>query len=181
MKGGLAVKEKLLAFFLGRRLEDTELSEEKFNVLWGIPIFASDAISSVSYAGEEILLVLMPVLAMASFRVFLPIVAAIICLLGILVFCYRPTTTAELMIGIGAKPHASERVASRQNPGKIQPGYSGGVTQNSRASYIMARNSPYVRRVCCIESRSRTVNVPSFVDCSSTVMHQGVPASSCLR
>ena len=92
--GGYAVREKLLSFFLGRRLEDTELSEEKFNVLWGIPIFASDAISSVSYAGEEILLVLVPVLAMASFRVFLPIVAAIICLLGILVFCYRQTIEA---------------------------------------------------------------------------------------
>ena len=88
------MKEKILAFFLGRRLEDTELSEEKFNVLWGIPIFASDAISSVSYAGEEILLVLVPVLAMASFRVFLPIVAAIICLLAILVFCYRQTIEA---------------------------------------------------------------------------------------
>lgn len=88
------MKEKLLAFFLGRRLEDTELSEEKFNVLWGIPIFASDAISSVSYAGEEILLVLVPVLAMASFRYFLPIVAAIICLLAILVFCYRQTIEA---------------------------------------------------------------------------------------
>ena len=46
------MKEKIMAFFLGRRLEDTELSEEKFNVLWGIPIFASDAISSVSYVGE---------------------------------------------------------------------------------------------------------------------------------
>ena len=88
------MKEKILAFFLGRRLEDTELSEEKFNVLWGIPIFASDAISSVSYAEEEILLVLVPVLAMASFRVFLPIVAAIICLLAILVFCYRQTIEA---------------------------------------------------------------------------------------
>ncbi|MBQ1576911.1 MAG: APC family permease [Oscillospiraceae bacterium] len=88
------MKEKLLTFFLGRRLEDTELSEEKFNVLWGIPIFASDAISSVSYAGEEILLVLIPVLAMASFRYFLPIVAAIICLLAILVFCYRQTIEA---------------------------------------------------------------------------------------
>ena len=88
------MKEKLLAFFLGRRLEDTELSEEKFNILWGIPIFASDAISSVSYAGEEILLVLVPVLALASFRVFLPIVAAIICLLAILVFCYRQTIEA---------------------------------------------------------------------------------------
>ena len=94
LKGGTALKEKLLTFFLGRRLEDTELSEEKFNVLWGIPIFASDAISSVSYAGEEILLVLIPVLAMASFRYFLPIVAAIICLLAILVFCYRQTIEA---------------------------------------------------------------------------------------
>ena len=94
LEGGYAVKEKILAFFLGRRLEDTELSEEKFNVLWGIPIFASDAISSVSYAGEEILLVLVPVLGMASFGVFLPIVAAIICLLGILVFCYRQTIEA---------------------------------------------------------------------------------------
>ena len=90
----MTVKEKVLRFFLGRRLEDTELSEEKFNVLWGIPIFASDAISSVSYAGEEILLVLIPVLAMASFRYFLPIVAAIICLLAILVFCYRQTIEA---------------------------------------------------------------------------------------
>ena len=88
------MKDKLLTFFLGRRLEDTELSEEKFNVLWGIPIFASDAISSVSYAGEEILLVLVPVLGMASFGVFLPTVAAIICLLGILVFCYRQTIEA---------------------------------------------------------------------------------------
>ena len=88
------MKEKILTFFLGRRLEDTELSEEKFNVLWGIPIFASDAISSVSYAGEEILLVLVPVLGMVSFRYFLPIVAAIICLLGILVFCYRQTIEA---------------------------------------------------------------------------------------
>ncbi len=88
------VKDKILSFFLGRRLQDTELSEEKFNVLWGIPIFASDAISSVSYAGEEILLVLIPVLGMGSFAKFMPIVAAIICLLGILVFCYRQTIDA---------------------------------------------------------------------------------------
>ena len=88
------MKNKILTFLLGRRLEDTELSEEKFNVLWGIPIFASDAISSVSYAGEEILLVLIPILGMASFSKFMPIVAAIICLLGILVFCYLQTIEA---------------------------------------------------------------------------------------
>ncbi len=88
------MKEKLLRFFLGRRLEDDKLAGEKFNILWGIPVFASDAISSVSYAGEEILLVLIPVLGMASYRTFLPIVAAIIGLLGILVFCYRQTIDA---------------------------------------------------------------------------------------
>lgn len=88
------VKERLRTIFLGKRLEDAALASEKFNVLWGIPVFASDAISSVSYAGEEILLVLIPVLGMASFGTFLPIVAAIIALLGILVFCYRQTIDA---------------------------------------------------------------------------------------
>ena len=87
-------KNKLLNFLLGKRLEDSKLSSEKFNTLWGIPVFASDAISSVSYAGEEILLVLVPVLGMASFNFFLPIVGAIICLLAILVFCYRQTIDA---------------------------------------------------------------------------------------
>ena len=88
------VKERIKTIFLGKRLEDAALASEKFNVLWGIPVFASDAISSVSYAGEEILLVLIPVLGMASFGTFLPIVAAIIALLGILVFCYRQTIDA---------------------------------------------------------------------------------------
>ena len=106
------MKEKLLTFFLGRRLQDTELSEEKFNVLWGIPIFASDAISSVSYAGEEILLVLIPVIGMASFSKFMPIVAAIICLLAILVFCYRQTIEAYPSGG-GAYIVASDNLGER--------------------------------------------------------------------
>ena len=79
---------------LGRPLQDSELGHEKYSVLWGIPVFASDAISSVSYAGEEILLVLIPALGMLSFRVFLPVVAAIITLLALLVFCYRQTIEA---------------------------------------------------------------------------------------
>lgn len=88
------MKEKILNILLGERLRDSELAGEKFNVLWGIPVFASDAISSVSYAGEEILLVLIPVLGYASYHSFLPIVAAIIGLLAILVFCYRQTIDA---------------------------------------------------------------------------------------
>ena len=88
------MKNKLKEFFIGQTLEDSKLQGEKFSVLWGIPVFASDAISSVSYAGEEILLVLLPVLSMTSYKYFLPIVAAIICLLAILVFCYRQTIDA---------------------------------------------------------------------------------------
>lgn len=85
---------KLRTLLLGRPLHDSQLSGEKFNVLWGIPVFASDAISSVSYAGEEILLVLIPALGAAAYGKFLPVVAAIICLLAILVFCYRQTIEA---------------------------------------------------------------------------------------
>ena len=51
------MKNKLKQILIGHPLADSELGNEKFNVLWGIPVFASDAISSVSYAGEEILLV----------------------------------------------------------------------------------------------------------------------------
>ena len=81
----------MLSLLLGKRLEDSKLSSEKFNTLWGIPVFASDAISSVSYAGEEILLVLVPVLGMASFKFFLPVVGAIIVyLVGIVLDKIKP-------------------------------------------------------------------------------------------
>lgn len=79
------------SFFIGKTLKDSDLNSEKFNVLWGLPIYSSDAISSVSYAGEEILLVLVPVLGLASYRTFLGCIAAIIGLLAILVFSYRQT------------------------------------------------------------------------------------------
>ncbi len=88
------MKQKFRDIFLGKRLKDSDLGHEKFSTLWGIPVFASDAISSVSYAGEEILMVLVPILGMAAYGKFLPIVAAIIGLLGILVFCYRQTIEA---------------------------------------------------------------------------------------
>lgn len=105
-------RNKVLRFLLGRRLEDSALSSEKFNTLWGIPVFASDAISSVSYAGEEILLVLVPVLGMASFKYFLPVVAAIIGLLAILVFCYRQTIDAYPQGG-GAYIVANENLGEK--------------------------------------------------------------------
>lgn len=105
-------RNKVLSLLLGKRLEDSQLSSEKFNTLWGIPVFASDAISSVSYAGEEILLVLVPVLGMASFKFFLPVVGAIIGLLAILVFCYRQTIDAYPQGG-GAYIVANENLGEK--------------------------------------------------------------------
>lgn len=111
--------KKLKHLMLGTPLADSELGNEKFNIFWGIPVFASDAISSVSYAGEEILLVLIPVLSMLSYHYFLPIVAAIIGLLVILVFCYRQTIDAYPQGG-GAYIVAHENLG--QTPGLVAGG-----------------------------------------------------------
>jgi amino acid transporter len=73
---------------LGRPLKNNEISHEKLSRLWGLPIMASDAVSSVAYAIEEILLVLVPVIGMYSFH-FVPfIVIPILFLLAILILSY---------------------------------------------------------------------------------------------
>jgi amino acid transporter len=76
---------------LGKTLRTTELKHEKFSVFWGLPVLSSDAISSVAYAGEQILLVLIPVLGAAAYINMLYISLAIVMLLFILVFSYRQT------------------------------------------------------------------------------------------
>lgn len=83
--------KQLKSLLVGRTLESGQVENEKFNVLWGLPILSSDAISSVSYACEEILLVLVPIIGMLAFRPLLWAAAVIILLLFILVFSYRQT------------------------------------------------------------------------------------------
>lgn len=85
---------QVVRWIFGQRLATAKLSEEKLTVLWGMPILSSDAISSVAYAVEEILLVLVPVIGAASF-VWMPRLAGvIILLLLILVFSYRHVVDA---------------------------------------------------------------------------------------
>lgn len=79
---------------IGRSLKTEELKGEKFNVFWGLPIMSSDAISSVAYAGEEILLILMPVMGLLSYRYMLYASLCIIFLLFMLIFSYRQTIDA---------------------------------------------------------------------------------------
>lgn len=73
---------------LGKPLKNNELSHEKLSRLWGLPIMASDAVSSVAYAIEEILLVLIPVIGLYAFDALPFIVLPIILLLLILVVSY---------------------------------------------------------------------------------------------
>ena len=82
---------KIKRFLIGTPLKNKDLNGEKFGVLWGLPILSSDAISSVAYAGQEILIVLVPVVGMLAFKELTYISIAIIALLMILTLSYSQT------------------------------------------------------------------------------------------
>ena len=88
------MKNRIRNFFFGKPLKDSELANERLSVFWGVPVFSSDTISTVTYAGEEILIVLIPILGIAAYRRFLWIVAALIALLLVLILGYRQTIAA---------------------------------------------------------------------------------------
>ncbi|NMM61247.1 APC family permease [Clostridium sp. P21] len=82
---------KLGKFLIGKTLKTDELKNEKFNVFWGLPILSSDAISSVAYAGEAILLILISTMGAASYKYMFYATLCIVILMFILVFSYRQT------------------------------------------------------------------------------------------
>lgn len=79
---------------IGKALRSDQIEGEKFNVFWGLPILSSDAISSVAYAGEEILYVLVPVLGILAYKEMFHVALVIVGLLCILTFSYRQTIDA---------------------------------------------------------------------------------------
>ncbi len=83
--------KKLKSILIGDAIKSTDSESEKYSVLWGLPILSSDAISSVAYACEEILIVLLPVLGGAAYGPLMGIAGAIVGLLLILTFSYRQT------------------------------------------------------------------------------------------
>lgn len=76
---------------IGRPLKNEVMDEEKYGILWGLPILASDAISSVAYAGQEILLVLIPAIGILAYGQLTLVSCAIIGLLILLTLSYRQT------------------------------------------------------------------------------------------
>jgi amino acid transporter len=85
------MRDKIKSMLIGRPLRNEAIAGEKYGVLWGLPILSSDAISSVAYASEQILLVLLPVFGLVAYIQLQYIIGAILLLLGILVFSYRQT------------------------------------------------------------------------------------------
>ncbi|HEX3011277.1 MAG TPA: APC family permease [Syntrophomonadaceae bacterium] len=85
---------QVFRWILGEKLATNQLTNEKFNVFWGLPLLSSDAISSVAYAVEEMLWVLVPVAGVASY-VWLPrLSGVIILLLVVLILSYRQMVDA---------------------------------------------------------------------------------------
>ncbi|MEQ8201872.1 MAG: APC family permease, partial [Syntrophomonadaceae bacterium] len=102
---------QLLRWIFGKKMASANIAEEKLTVFWGMPILSSDAISSVAYAVEEMLLVLVPIIGVASF-VWMPRLAGvIILLLIILVFSYSNVVDAYPQGG-GAYAVAKENIST---------------------------------------------------------------------
>ncbi|HEX9026759.1 MAG TPA: APC family permease [Clostridium sp.] len=103
---------KIQSLLIGRALKTTELASEKFNVLWGLPILSSDAISSVAYASEEILVVLVAALGVRAYKSMIGVSIAISALLFVLVFSYRQI--------IDSYPHGGgSYIVASDNIGKV--------------------------------------------------------------
>lgn len=80
--------ENFKNLILGKALSNDQLKGEKLSRIWGLPIMASDAVSSVAYAVEEILLALVPALGILSVQYVGLVSIPIILLLVMLVFSY---------------------------------------------------------------------------------------------
>jgi amino acid transporter len=80
-------------FTFGRAIRTRDSSHQTISKTIGLAVFASDSLSSVAYAGGEILLIL-AVLGASSFWLAIPITVAISLLLIILTFSYRQTIFA---------------------------------------------------------------------------------------
>ena len=60
--------DKFMNTLIGEPLANEQGDQEKYNIPFGLAIMASDAISSVAYASEEILFVLVPVIGSMAFN-----------------------------------------------------------------------------------------------------------------
>jgi amino acid transporter len=79
---------------LGPPLPTSALAHERLGKPTALAVFASDNLSSVAYATEEILKVGVPVAGAAAFATVMPITVGILFVLAVLLFSYRQTIKA---------------------------------------------------------------------------------------
>jgi amino acid transporter len=84
----------LKRFVLGRPLATSRLEHERLGRPTALAVFSSDNMSSVAYATEEILRVLIPAIGILAFTYVLPISFVIVGIEAILIFSYRQTIKA---------------------------------------------------------------------------------------
>ncbi|HJQ51318.1 MAG TPA: APC family permease [Gaiellaceae bacterium] len=82
--------KRLRRVLVGRPMQTGQIHETLLPKWLALPIFASDPLSSVAYATESALVVLLAVSATSAHLVF-PISIGIACLLGVVVLSYRQT------------------------------------------------------------------------------------------
>jgi len=107
---------------IGRPLRASELQKEQITPLEGLPALSLDALTSVAY-GPEAIIVVLAVAGVSALHLVLPITLAIVALLAILVFSYRQV--------IDAYPHGGGAYAvSKDN-------FGAGVSLLAAASLIV--------------------------------------------
>ena len=84
----------LKRLFLGPALPTAQLQHERLGKPTALAVFASDNLSSVAYATEEILKVAVPAVGVLAFSILMPVTFAILAVLAILLFSYRQTIRA---------------------------------------------------------------------------------------
>ncbi|MBP3038623.1 APC family permease [Bacillaceae bacterium Marseille-Q3522] len=110
-------KSAIKRFLIGRPLKTKELAEQKLTKLKGLAILSSDALSSVAYGTEQILIVLAGV-SLLAYWYTIPIALGVLVLLTALIMSYRQI--------IYAYPHGGGAyVVSRNNLGE-NPGLIAG-------------------------------------------------------
>jgi amino acid transporter len=89
----MSLYSRLKRFLLGRPIHSKHAHHERLPKIFGLPVFASDALSSVAYASEEILIILV-MGGYLAFQQLIPISLALVALLWIVVFSYYQTINA---------------------------------------------------------------------------------------
>jgi amino acid transporter len=79
---------------LGPALPTAHLKHERLGKPTALAVFASDNLSSVAYATEEILKVAVPAVGVLAFSLVMPVTLGILAVLAVLLFSYRQTIKA---------------------------------------------------------------------------------------